>query len=50
MPKVSRAWPVSLSMPTSPSVRPSARLVSPRKGEAPKVADTVTNASTMSAK
>ncbi|MNN73447.1 hypothetical protein D3C81_1895650 [compost metagenome] len=49
-PKVSRACPVSLSMPISPRPMPSARLVSPRSVESPKVADTVTKASTISAK
>ena len=49
-PKARRACPVSLSMPTRPSNRPSARLVSPRSTELPKVADTVTKATTISAK
>jgi hypothetical protein len=50
IPKVIRDCPVSLSMPTRPSVSPKARLVRPRSGEAPNVADTVTKASTIRAK
>ena len=49
-PKASRAWPVSWSMPISPSHSPMARLVSPRRGEDPKVADTVTKAISISPK
>lgn len=49
-PKASRDWPVSLSMPTRPSTSPSTRLVMPRSTEVPNVADTVTKASTISAK
>ena len=37
-------------MPTSPSVSPMNRLVSPRIGEMPKVADTVMKATHISAK
>ena len=50
MPKESRACPVCRSMPTSPRVRPSASAVSPRSAELPKAAETVTKASTISAK
>ena len=50
MPKASRAWPVCRSMPTSPRVRPSTSAVSPRRAESPKAAETVTKASTISAK
>ena len=49
-PKASRAWPVSLSMPTRPSVSPMNSEVSPRIGESPKVADTVMKATHISAK
>ena len=50
IPNDKRGWPVSLSMPTNPSVSPIIRLVSPRTGEDPKVADTVTKATHISAK
>ena len=50
MPNASRAWPVSLSMPISPSVSPMNRLVSPRIGESPNVAYTVMKATHISAK
>ena len=49
-PKASRGWPVSLSMPTRPSVSPMNSEVRPRTGESPKVADTVMKATHISAK
>ncbi len=50
MPSVNRAWPVWVSSPTSPIARPMNRLASPRAAEAPRTADTVVKASTMTAK
>jgi hypothetical protein len=50
MPSVNRACPVWLSSPMSPIVRPRKRLARPRAGDAPSTADTVVNASTMTAK
>ena len=49
-PKAKRAWPVWLSMPTSPMPRPRNRLASPRSVDSPSTAETVVNASTISAK
>ncbi len=50
MPNVKRAWPVWLSRPMRPIVSPKNRLARPRALEAPSTADTVVNASTMTAK
>ena len=50
MPKLSRACPVCRSMPMIPSVRPMNSEVSPRRAESPNAAETVTKASTISAK
>ena len=50
VPMVSRAWPVSWSMPIRPSARPIASAVRPRSVESPKAAETVMKASSMSAK
>ena len=50
MPKAKRAWPVWLSMPTSPIARPTARLASPRSVDSPSTAETVVKARIMSAK
>ena len=50
MPSVSRAWPVCMSMPTSPMAKPSNRLTSPRSIDEPSTAVTVVKASSISAK
>ena len=50
MSNAKRAWPVWLSMPTSPIVKPRKRLTRPRSVDSPSTADTVVNASTISAK
>ena len=50
MPSVKRACPVWLSRPMRPIVSPKNRLASPRAFDAPSTADTVVNASTITAK
>ena len=50
MPSVNRACPVWLSRPIRPIVSPKKRLASPRAADAPSTADTVVNASTITAK
>ncbi len=49
-PKVIRAWPVCRSIPTTAKARPRKSAVRPLKAESPKAAETVTKASTISAK
>ena len=50
MPSVKRAWPVCESMPIKPRKRPKKSAAIPRSGDAPSTADTVVNASTITAK
>ena len=50
MPKISRGWPVRMSVPASPKASPISRLATPRTIEAPSSVDTVVKASTISAK
>ena len=49
-PKAKRAWPVWLSMPTSPIASPRKRLARPRSVDSPSTAETVVKARTISAK
>ena len=48
-PKVSRDWPLWVSMPISPMVSPISRLAIPLSGEVPSSVATVTNAIAISA-
>ena len=50
MPKLMRVWPVSWSIPTMASAKPMNSEVRPRSAESPKAEETVTKASTISAK
>ena len=50
MPKVSRAWPLTESSPTSLMVSPSASEMKPRSRELPSTAVTAMKASSMTAK
>jgi len=50
MSNANRAWPVWLSIPTTPMASPRKRLVIPRSVDSPSTAETVVNASTISAK
>ena len=50
MPKVSRACPLTASMPIMPIVRPSTRAMKPRNRDAPSTAVTATKASSMIAR
>ncbi|MOA07581.1 hypothetical protein D3C78_1272860 [compost metagenome] len=50
MPKLMRVWPVSWSMPTMARAKPMNSEVRPRNAESPKAEETVTKASTISAK
>ena len=49
-PKDSRAWPVNWSIPTSASDSPTKSEISPLRALSPKADETVTKASTISAK